>query len=666
MSEAWKSLGIARTLCCAASPSHHATALSEAFRANRSTAHRFLTALVFGWSAICAPCAAAPNISQRQPSAASQAKAENLTATVTIEDSTLSVPAVLAEIAGELGATIHPTTMAEASDRHLVISIRGHKASITFTEPQGHSVGRTIELPEDESLAMETMALLASNLVRNEAAELLEELARKAEAARSTAELTESDDEELDSLPAPELSGDGEQPAEGATEGKPQPLEGRPTPPPAEASKPAPPAGNVAPKLIDTELNLSLWHPIALYPDSHLRRFHIELGFAYSRIGALDGLLATLGVAKVDHGARGLAVSIFGSWVDGDSSGLIGSGLAHFGTGKFVGVQATGIVALQLGPNADSGWGDFVQGAHFEGFQAGGLVNYVAGDMFGVQSTGALNTVTGQLKGVQASTVNLVGEGFDGIQFGVVNLDWFKRAADGSVSRGVQAGIVDAAASDFEGAQVGAANTVAGRFNGAQFGVANIVSADSNSTQVGVVNISSDQTGAQVGLLNVARDHRGVQIGLVNVNRKTTGIFIGLLTFAENVDTSVLTYASSLTPLNLGVKSAAPWYFMRASLGYHPAAEWNGENVSAGRAAMALGSHLELNQHWALDPGMEYSSVFRADGTSEAPRQYLGPELSVEYKPSRWFGCFAGGALRLQGSDEWAPTAEIFGGLEVL
>lgn len=89
-----------------------------------------------------------------------------------------SAATLQAAIEQELGIALTPApaTQPLAADA-AVLSIAPQqpgRATVSFRSPDGHVAGRALALPADPQRALETLALLAANLVRNEADELLE------------------------------------------------------------------------------------------------------------------------------------------------------------------------------------------------------------------------------------------------------------------------------------------------------------------------------------------------------------------------------------------------------------------------------------------------------------------------------------------------------------
>jgi hypothetical protein len=264
-------------------------------------------------------------------------------------------------------------------------------------------------------------------------------------------------------------------------------------------------------------LNVSLFHPIALYRDSELRRVHLELGLAYSRVGEVSGFAANPGVLRVDGGSRGAAIAGLFSLLDGGAEGVAASGLFSRGTGRLQGAEGAGIFVWRRGD--------------VDGVQAAGIAVH-AHDLTGVHAAGiiasARRTSGAQVAGLVASAGPL--EGAQG------------------------AGIV-ARADAIAGVQASGITSVAGRLDGLQIALVN-VAGDVNGAQIGLVNIGGRVSGAQIWLVNRAERVRGLSLAPVSV-------------LAENRTQAVLWADSVLAP-NAGVRYRTEVLYSLFSVGLRP------------------------------------------------------------------------------------------------
>jgi hypothetical protein len=360
-------------------------------------------------------------------------------------DAGFDVAAVRGAIARELGVRVEdPATAPPGSARlDLEIGDQGRQLDARYVS-QDRTIRRTIRLPEDRQAALETTALLAGNLVRNEAEELLAELERQRAAVASEAGPAPAASESRAPTPAP------------AVPAKPEPAAARPQAKP-EAKKPAqrrPPTATVP-------VNLTLYHPaLSLHRHSERYTFALELGLVYARLGRIEGAALDLFVHRIDHGVDGAALTSIWSHVDGPVRGAVMSAVGSSGTGDLQGAQLTGIVALHRGSLA------------------------------GVQGS-SVALAWGDVEGAQLAFVNWA-ERIEGAQLGVVNVA--QRAV------GAELGVVNVS-QEIEGTQLGAAN-INQDLDGMQIGVLN-VSGHSRGTQIGVLNVAGTADGEQIGLINI-------------------------------------------------------------------------------------------------------------------------------------------------------------------
>ena len=334
---------------------------------------------------------------------------------IPIDDPTLPAEQVRRAIASELkrgvmdpsaGASVGSVVITVASDS----AEDGRRATVRFTDSEGRSVTRTIALPPEPERAVEAVALLVGNLVRDEAGALLASLAPK-EAHEPTTDGEPAPPEEESEVGQASAGPGLEAPSDAASIGTPK--------------KRWSPRDAVA-------LNLSLFHPIALRSDAEHISADVELGLAYSRIGQVGGLGFNLFVLRVEHDLTGFGYGSLWASAGGDMDGFMLSGLVSHVGGAVEGVQLAGLVAL-------------------------------AGPVDGVQVAPAVALADGDVDGVQLGVVSVAGD-VDGVQLGAVSVA-------GDVD-GVQLGAVSVAG-DVDGAQIGLVN-VAGKVRGTQIGLINV------------------------------------------------------------------------------------------------------------------------------------------------------------------------------------------------
>jgi len=312
------------------------------------------------------------------------------------------------------------TTPAEAPSL-LVIAHPNRTVTVSYQTSAGTTRSRSISIPEDGARGAEVIALLSGNLSRDEAAELLADLAAKSApsaegaAAPSDAQTVEKEPAAKPDAPPPPATAETHPPAlpERAQPSSPTPL--IQTPPPA--------------------INLSLIPSITLYRHAEQRLFAVELGLTHSRVGGLRGLGVALFVLHVERDMRGASFATFYNDTRGTVSGLTGSGLVNrrqrlrgwevSGLLNFGGADGRGVAA--------SGLANLAKG--FEGVQAAGLSNW-SKEFQGVQVAGILNRAQA-VTGLQAAGVVNVADSISGLQLGVVNV-----AGD---VHGLQLGVVNVA-----------------------------------------------------------------------------------------------------------------------------------------------------------------------------------------------------------------------------
>jgi hypothetical protein len=372
--------------------------------------------------------------------AGAQTRSSGLPAVISVGASSLEPGAIQRAVEAELRV---PLVIDPKAEQRLEIVVTGRRANVTYLSPGRDPVTRSVDLPKDETRALETLAYLVGNLARDEASELLAEFAPP--------------------------------PGDGATDVPPPPPppagppEVKPTPS-ATAPKPAPlPAPPVAPKLLESKrfaANVSLYYPLTARKHTEQWRLNLELGVAYSRVGAINGAAFNLGYLRVDRSLDGAGGALF--WIrTGDVRGIAGSLFVAEGYGRLKGIGGALFVNHRVG--------------NVEGLQASALVA-TAGDVLGIE--GAPIAVVGRdIQGFQGSALVSVARDVQGAQLGLVDV-----ARD---VRGVELGLVDAAR-DVQGAQLGLVN-VGRRVKG---------------LQLGLVNVSDEMHGGAIGLVNVARNGR--------------------------------------------------------------------------------------------------------------------------------------------------------------
>ncbi|WP_437774143.1 LA_2272 family surface repeat-containing protein [Sorangium sp. So ce1097] len=358
---------------------------------------------------------------------------------------TLEPEAVRAALGRELGGPVTLVDAATAGRPTLVL--RGEPAgrvTLMYSAADGRHIGRTIDVPEDPDRAAEAIALLAGNLVRDEAAELAAALGRR------------PSEEPAAAPPAPAA---------------------RPAPPaatqPSRAAQPARPAPPGPPPcaLPGAQTVLVGGDVVPFVGSSTVDGTNVVRRYSFNFVGGY-----TAGVSGVELGA---GVNILSSFLCGAQ---ISSG-ANIVLGPASGTQVT--VGLNLATS-------------LRGAQIGSL-NLATGPVEGVQG-GVLNVAVGAVAGAQLGMANVaVGEATD-VQVGIANLAV-------SASTDLQISLANVAAGKTSDVQIGLANLAAGESTGVQIGLLNVSTGAVRGAQIGLVNYA-DASPLSLGLVNIIRNGR--------------------------------------------------------------------------------------------------------------------------------------------------------------
>lgn len=264
-------------------------------------------------------------------------------------DKELNVPTVAsdspssASAKGVLTVTYHPQT------KELVVS---------YSDAARGTVSRVVPAPDRESEVPELAALVAGNLVRDQAAEFLPERVAPVTAVAQPSMLTSPSE-----IP---------------------PNEEPPTKPP-----------------IHRLGNASLFYPLATNMNEPELTTNFDFNLLYGHIGALDGLSVGM-VSTVTGTAQGLQLSVLTNLVGGPVRGVQLSALFNHGRT----VEGAQVALLNR-----------AQGS-MHGLQMGAL-NFAGSLSQGLQLSGA--NIAGDLEGLQIGIVN-VGKRVRGVQLGLVNI----------------------------------------------------------------------------------------------------------------------------------------------------------------------------------------------------------------------------------------------------
>ncbi|WP_437910894.1 hypothetical protein WME95_24910 [Sorangium sp. So ce327] len=379
---------------------------------------------------------------------------------------TLDPVAVSAAIGRELGGgvTLAPAAIAGRS----TLVLRGEpdgRVTLTYRASDGRRIERTIDVPEDPDRAAEAIALLAGNLVRDEAAELAAALGKRPPEAPAAAQPAPA------APPAP--------PAPPAA-GRPPPRAARP----AKGARPAPAPPEPPP---------------CASPGATSVLFGAD-------VLPLVGSSTSTGTNVV----RRYSLNLVAGYTAG-TTGIELSAGASISSSFLCGAQLSTVANLVFGPA--------------RGVQVTSGVN-VVGSLRGAQ-IGAINAAAGQVAGAQVGVLNAAGQ-VDGAQVGMANLavgasmDLQIGVANVAVSKAtdVQIGLANVAVGEATDVQLSLVNVAAGGSADLQAGLTNVAAGESADVQIGLLNIATGKVGgAQIGLVNYA-DDSPFSLGLFNFIRK--------------------------------------------------------------------------------------------------------------------------------------------------
>lgn len=556
-----------------------------------------LRALASAAVLLCAPSlqAADPPPAPSAPPSTAASPPTRLSLWLDVAHSGLDKSTVRAAIEQELGTPVELTDTAATPLRVTIES--DQRVRVAFTTASGEELSRTVDLPADPARRVEVIALMVGNLTRNEAADLLATL----EAARNAP-------------PPPAAKPEARSEPKQKTEPK-----------LAEPAKPN--------ALIRTDLpaiNLSLFHPISLFPNSDRRVFKLELGLIYSRVGAIEGAALNFGAVRIEQHLRGYAFGGFFTLVGGSMEGFQSSYIYSESRGPVRGVTLGGLVLRHSAPLTGLGVGGLVEiGDDIEGVGLAGLVG-LSHRVQGAQIGGLVAIATEPVEGLILGGLFAKSQTLDGI--GLAGLAQVSGDAEG-----LQVSGLGNVSGDVRGASIGGLANVTGNVNGAAVsGLAN-VTGDVRGLSLSVVNVGQRVNGAQIGLVNVAGEVDGVQIGLVNI--------------AKNGRISAEAFATNSMPINLGVRFVSGYSYSELAVGYDPVDR--DSQYSGG-----LGAHLEASR-FTVEAGVHGSSTQNAETNEKPTRVDLHYRGRVGYRITPFLEPFIGAGARHgmynQGKDEVDP-----------
>ncbi|XXX71917.1 hypothetical protein WMF30_30155 [Sorangium sp. So ce134] len=373
---------------------------------------------------------------------------------------TLDPDAVRAAVEREIGAGVTLSRAATAGRPTLVL--RGEpdgRVTLSYSAADDRRIERTIDVPGDPDRAAEAIALLAGNLVRDEAAEL--------------------------------AAAFGKRPAEAPPAAQPEPT--APPAPPAAAAQAAPPRAAQATQPARPE------PPRCSLPGAK----NILLGadvFPFVGTSTVDGT----------NVVRRYSLNLAGGTTAGVSGLELGVGV-NIVSSFLCGAQFAAGANLVLGPARGAQLAAGLNVARsLSGAQVGSF-NVAAGPVSGAQG-GVLNVAAGAVDGAQLGAINVAAGPSADLQIGVAN-------AAVSDATDVQIGGANLAVGAATDLQIGVANVAAGKSTGTQISLINVAAGASTDVQIGLVNVATGKVeGMQIGLVNYA-DDSPFSFGLLNIIR---------------------------------------------------------------------------------------------------------------------------------------------------
>jgi hypothetical protein len=410
------------------------------------------------------------------PAALGPALAEELGVEVALADGTCDLPCL--DVTVERSETVggDPDGSAGGAGGRAPRGIDGkNAATVVFAPRSGALRARTITLGNDTAQWPLMITLLAGNVVRDEAQDVLAGLPER--------DLPRPPDAAAEPIPGiPDVPGPpAEPPLAVPTDDKPRDATRGGVNRPALPGEP-PAGGKISPLLIDE-------------PEASEHSF---LG-----LGLVPGLSTDLThIGRVRHF---LSIDLLVG-VSGGSSGLSLSGIADIERGLAAGFQIGGIVAVAR---------------RVAGTQVAGVAA-VAGDLDGVQVAGTA-AFANQVDGVQAGGIAAVARGRAGAQAAGI-------AATAGADTSLQLAGITSVSGGTAGLQAAGIAAVAGRDANVQAsGIASVARGTANIQIAGVANVARRVAGLQIAPINVAREVDGVQIGVINIGGSADGFSFGLI-----------------------------------------------------------------------------------------------------------------------------------------
>jgi len=316
---------------------------------------------------------------------------------------------------------------------------------------------------------------------------------------------------------------------------------------------------------------------------------NFRLNLMYGHVGEIRGIDLNGLVSKVNRDVRGLQLTGIVSNIGGEMRGVALTGGVALVKQDIVGIQVTGISNYNEG--------------NVKGLQYATLFNFVQGDLRGLQWSPVMNLVDG-----------------DG--------SWFQLG--------------------------GVANVTAGNFRGFQLGTGfNLTAEKLTGAQLGVGNFAHEFKGVQAGVFNVAREANGLAIGLFNWQRNFDGVPIGLVNMSENGNGDWVTFGSSLSAVNTGVRTIVNNWYSVLYAGYYDAAESRDSTTFVG---WQYGYDFSLGESgkFHISPDLGYVHIEPTDDgnplTNDESQFAIQARAAVEYRFNKKISVFLGGGAYVRWS----------------
>ncbi|AKU96063.1 hypothetical protein AKJ09_02727 [Labilithrix luteola] len=323
----------------------------------------------------------------------------------------ISYEALAARVQNELGGTVVRPSAGTPTRAAILVRWRTQERKLTVRASHvgGQLVERTVESKGNAAAVQREAVLLAGNLGRDQARELIDELASRA--------------------PKPEV-------------------EPEPEPEPEEEKLEEPPPSKAARDDGRQPISISFFYPVATNWGRPDVRTSLNLELLYGRIGRLDGMQAGAGVGYASGAVNGVQLNALGQGAQGDVRGLqlsVGGNVALGdlrGWQTTVGINVVGgnMRGLQLSTGVN------VALKEVRGLQLTTGVNFARGPTRALQVATGVNMSTGPTQGAQLSSGVNAAEEITGLQLGILNI--------ARHVKGAQIGIVNIA-EEVDGAAIG-------------------------------------------------------------------------------------------------------------------------------------------------------------------------------------------------------------------